>query len=69
MYELGNGRADYENLLPMTSGYENEKKSLKLTIQNVNDPAHRVMKRVYTQFRTDTYSCMPTYNDIILLIE
>ena len=22
MYELGNGRADYENLLPMTSGYE-----------------------------------------------
>lgn len=30
------------------------KKSLKLTIQKFNDPALRAVKRVYTQFWTDT---------------
>lgn len=29
-------------------------KSLKLTIQKFNDPALRAVKRVYTQFWTDT---------------
>lgn len=39
------------------------KKSLKLTIQKFNDPALRVVKRVYTQFWTDTMynSKMATY--------
>ena len=35
-------------------GMKISKKSLKLTIQKFNDPALRAVKRVYTQFWTDT---------------
>ena len=38
-------------------------KSLKLTIQKFNDPALRAVKRVYTQFWTDTFKLCPTINE------
>lgn len=37
------------------SGYKMRKRSTKLTIEIVNVPAHRAVKRVYTQFWTKTY--------------
>mgnify|MGYP003420229277 FL=1 len=62
------GTGYWQNRLRKSASDDNRdmkisEKSLKLTIRKFNDPALRVVKRVYTQFWTDTMynSKMATY--------
>ena len=53
------GTGHWQNRLRKSASDDNRdmkisEKSLKLTIQKFNDPALRAVKRVYTQFWTDT---------------